>query len=659
MPTMSLQRVFELALQHHRAGRLAEARRIYLQIMAQVPDDPDALQLLGLIAHDEGRHEEAVDLIGRAAALKPAVAEYRSNLGVALWGAGRGDEALAAYNAALALVPDYADAHYNLACALKALGRSTDAVAAYREVVRLQPGMAETHISMAALLVEQGKLEEAALSYQQALQIKPDDAGLHFALGNALHKLRRPELAAAAFTEATRLEPHHPDCQNNLANVLRVQGQLGEAEAHYRTALQLNPGSPEIRLNLGNVLLDQWRLDEAAACYRQVLELNPGHADALNSLGNTLSLQGKLDQAVGHYREALRLRPAFPVIYVNMGNALRCQGKLAEAVATYEQALQLQPDYPAAHWNRSLALLSMGQYESGWQGYDWRWLERGQRRPAYLQPFWDGSPLGGRTILLYVEQGLGDTIQFIRFAPRVQQLGGRVVVICQRPLVQLLSGCAGIDKLVAEEDPLPGYDLQAGLMDLPRILRMSFAGIPAQVPYVVPDADRVAHWRRELGSSPGFKVGIVWQGNPKFSTDKLRSIPLAEYAPLVQVPVVRLFSLQKGPGTEQLDELRGRIPIVDLAGPMDATRGMFVEEAAAMMGLDLVITSDTSMAHLAGALGRPTWVALPFAADWRWLLGRTDSPWYPTMRLFRQDAWGDWRGVFARIAAALADEPGT
>jgi len=651
--TMSIRQAFDLALQHHRSGRLAEAKRIYLQILAQEPNDPDALQLLGLIAHDESRHEEAVDLIGRAVALNPAVAEYHCNLGVALWGAGRLDEAVAAYRAAVKLDPDYVDAHFNLGNALKDQEHYEQAVAAYREAIRLKPDMVEAHLNMGTGLYDLGKLNEAVTAFQKAIGLMPDLADAHYARGNALRKLKRLDDAVAAYEQCIRFKPSHHDSHNNLANVLREQGKLDLAEVSYREALRIKPESPAILVNLGNVLTDLWRLEEAEACYRQVIDRKPDHADALNSLGNALNLAGRLEEAIACYREAIRLSPETAVFYLNMGNALRTQGKLDESLASYEQALRLKPDFPAARFNRSLAWLLKGEFEHGWTEYEWRWEHRGDR-PTFAQPAWDGSPLAGRTILLYSEQGLGDTIQFIRFAPLLRQSGGRVIVRCQRPLIRLLSACAGIDELIAEDDPLPGFDVHFPLMSL----AMIFKTIPADISYLRAEFDLVEQWRRELGSIREFKIGIAWQGNPKYSLDPLRSFRLAEFAPLARIPGVRLFSLQTGLGAEQLHELGDQLSVVDLRGSMGATPAAFVEDAAVMMNLDLVVCSDSAVAHVAGALGRPTWLALPFAPDWRWLLGRDDSPWYPTIRIFTQESWGDWAGVFARIAGAIKDQLG-
>ncbi len=435
----------------------------------------------------------------------------------------------------------------------------------------------------------------------------------------------------------------------------RLRGNLDLAVESYHRALKLKPGSIEIYINLGNARADQWRLDEAVACYERVLELRPDHADAQNSLANAMSMQGRLDEAVALYRKSIAAKPGIATFYVNQGNALRAQGKLDEALASYEQALRITPDHSGAHWNRSLAWLLMGHYEAGWAEYEWRWRHR-MELPDFARPPWDGGPLSGKTVLLHAEQGLGDTIQFIRYAPLVQRRGGRVVVACQRPLLALLAGCAGIDAVVPQEDRLPDFDVHAAIMGLPHLFGTTLADIPADIPYLAAQTARVSRWRGELDPIPEFKVGLVWQGNPYHTLDQHRSFRLAEFAPLARVPGVKLVSLQWGPGSEQLDEPGRKFPVINLPGRVRLPDQAFLDDAAIMMHLDLVVTVDSAMAHLAGALGRPTWVALPFAGDWRWLFNRDDSPWYPTTRLFRQTRWGDWPGVFERIAAALAEE---
>jgi hypothetical protein len=297
--------------------------------------------------------------------------------------------------------------------------------------------------------------------------------------------------------------------------------------------------------------------------------------------------------------------------------------------------------------------LLTGDFERGWAEYQWRWKAEQCQWRDFSQPLWDGRPLEGRTILLHAEQGLGDTIQFVRYAALVKQRGGGVVVECPTPLLSLLASCERIDRLMGRGDELPAFDLQAPLLSLPGIFHTSLDTIPADGPYLFADPGLVGRWRQELGGIAGFKIGIAWQGNPKNPDDRNRSIPLSDFEPLAGCSAVRLLSLQKEAGTEQLQKVAGRFPVIDLGSRLDEAAGAFMDTAAVMMNLDLVVTSDTAIAHLAGALGVPVWVAISFVPDWRWLLDRSDSPWYPTMRLFRQTRLGDWAGVFEEIKAAL------
>ena len=365
--------------------------------------------------------------------------------------------------------------------------------------------------------------------------------------------------------------------------------------------------------------------------------------------------QGELDEAMAHFQQALQIEPYYAEAHNNLGIVLLEQGRTDESLTRFQEAIQLKSDYADAHFNRSATLLLMGHLKQGWPEYEWRSKRKEIAACPFHQPVWDGAPLAGRTILLHSEQGMGDMMQFIRYAPLVQQYGGRVVFECYEPLIRLLGRCPGIDQIVSKGSVLPEFDVHAPLLSLPGILGTSLATIPASVPYIHADEELIAHWRRELGPSRAFKVGIAWQGNPKFPTDRWRSFRLAQFEPLARLDGVRLFSLQKGPGAEQIGEVADRFAIMDLGRTLDEATGAFMDTAAIMKNLDLVVTSDTSIAHLAGALGVPVWVALPSAPDWRWLLQREDSPWYPTMRLFRQTARGDWDGVFARMAATLQE----
>ena len=315
-------------------------------------------------------------------------------------------------------------------------------------------------------------------------------------------------------------------------------------------------------------------------------------------------------------------------------------------MAQYQEALRLKPDFADAQQQVFLWLL-MGNFEHGWPEYEWRWQrkERATYKRSFAQPLWDGTPLDGHVILLHAEQGLGDTIQFVRYASQVKQRGGRVVVECPRELAPLLGRCAGIDQVVIRRQSLPAFDVHAPLLSLPGIFATRLDTIPADIPYLSVDPMLTERWRAELCIIRAFKIGIVWQGNPGHKRDRQRSVSLMQFAPLARVAQVCLFSLQKGPGTEQLQEVAERFAVTDLGSRFEN----FADTAAVLMQLDLVITVDTAVAHCAGALGIPVWVVLPFAPDWRWLLERNDSPWYPTMRLFRQKQPGDWDEVFGRI----------
>jgi lipoprotein NlpI len=428
-------------------------------------------------------------------------------------------------------------------------------------------------------------------------------------------------------------------------------GRLEEAAAEFQEAARIKPDYVEAHNNLGSVLHRLDRLDEASAALREALRLKPNYTMARNNLAVVLIDQGRFDEAICVLGELLRADPDFAQAQSNRGVAFMKQGRMAEAQACFERAIELSPEYPEAHRNRAVAWLFDGEFERGWPEFLWRWKCKDYPPHGYSQPLWDGAPLEGRTILLHAEQGMGDTLQFIRYAPWVKQQGGRVVVRCQKSLVQLLSHSAGIDQIAASNDELPPIDCRAALMDLPALCRTTLATVPRDVPYLFTDPSLVAQWRKRLASEPGFKIGINWQGNPQYRGDRYRSIPLAQFAPLAAIDGVRLYSVQKGSGLEQLGTVG--FPITDLGSRLDEGSGAFLETAAVMQGLDLVVTADTAPAHLAGALGVPVWVALSAAPEWRWMLDRQDSSWYPTMRLFRQSQLVHWGPVFAQMADQL------
>jgi tetratricopeptide (TPR) repeat protein len=638
-----------LGIAQRQQGQLAEAVASYQRALQLKPDYAEAHNSLGNALRQQGQLAEAVASYQRALQLKPDYAEAHFNLGNAFGQQGKLGEAVASYRRALQLRPDYTEVHFDLGIALQEQGALDEAVSSYRRALQLLPNYPEAHNNLGNALAKQGKPDEAAACYQQALRLQPDYAEAHTNLGNALVNQGRPAEAEASYRRALQLRPDYTEAHYNLGVALANQERPVEAEACYRRALQLRPDYAEAHNNLGVALINQERPAEAEACYRRVLQLRPDDAEAHSNLGNALAKQGKLSEAEASYRRALQLRPDYAEAHSNLGVALANQGRLGGAEASYRRALQFRPGDAEAHKNLGIALLLLGDFERGWPEYEWRWKCKELSHLSFPKSPWDGSPLAGRTILLHAEQGLGDTLQFIRYAPLVMDRGGRVVVACQRPLIRLLASCPGIDQLIAKGEALPSFDIHAPLLSLPRIFSTTLSYIPAEVPYLRADDVLVEHWRRELGPIPSLKIGIAWQGRVEHPGDRHRSFRLAQFAPLSRLAGVRLFSLQKGPGTEQLREMADGFDVTDLGSRLDD----FGDTAAVMKNLDLVITADSSPAHLAGALGVPVWVALPYASDWRWLLEREDSPWYPTMRLFRQSRWGDWDGVFDRIAGAL------
>lgn len=476
--------------------------------------------------------------------------------------------------------------------------------------------------------------------------------GITAAEANAWASLQTGDLAGAEQTsrEILRSEPSAARVWLVLGTVSHLRGNPDEAVACYQQALELRPDLSEAWSNLG--LIRQWQgaTDEAVEHFRRALELNPDFADAYNHLAISLHGRGEREEAVRLLRRALELNPDLADAHHNLGNALRSQGEPVEALACYDRALALKPDHADMHLSRALLRIQIGDYEGGWPEYEWRWRCRGYSLPTFTQPPWDGGNLAGRTILLYADHGLGDALQFVRYAPLVRRRGGRVIVACRKPLARLIASCSGVERVVVENDPVPEFDTYAPLMSLPAVFGTTVSTVPTGIPYLHADRQSIARWRRKLAPEPGLKVGIMWQGNPAYGRDHERSFRLAHLAPLAKIPGVRFVSLQHGPATEQIRAVADQFAVRNLGNRL----GDFLEIAGAMKSLDLIIAPDSAVAHLAGALGLPVWLALPFDADFRWLFGRDDSPWYPAHRLFRQRQPGDWDNVFARMAVALS-----
>ncbi|MDB5295368.1 MAG: hypothetical protein JWO31_1351, partial [Phycisphaerales bacterium] len=427
----------------------------------------------------------------------------------------------------------------------------------------------------------------------------------------------------------------------------------------YRRALALRPDAPEALSGYGLALTHAGQSGAAAVALRQAVRLRPGFVAAWTNLGLALAALGRYADAEAAYLTALRHDPSSAEAHVNRGKALKEQGRPGEAVACYDLALSADRGSPIARWNRSLALLQLGDYAAGWPAYESRWARAGASpSPRLSVPEWDGSPPAGRTILLRGEQGLGDVVQFLRYAADLRAAGARVVVEAPAPLATVLAACPHVDEVVREGEPPPPFDAHAAVMSLPALFGTTLATVPAAVPYLSADGERVRRFGAVLSALPGLKVGIAWQGNPHHPWDRHRSVPLQAYAPLAAVPGVTLVSLQRGPGLEQLERFEQLEGLAAGRGQWAGGRPVLLldrrlPEDEAVAAVDLVVTVDTLTAHLAGAMAVPTWVLLSTMVDWRWLLNRDDSPWYPTVRLFRQVRRDEWAPVFERVAATL------
>jgi len=536
-------------------------------------------------------------------------------------------------------------------------GRLKEAAAAYKAVLIEDPTNPEGLHLMGTMAVQIGRHDVALDLLLRALRVRPRFAKAHNDLGIAFDRLGRLDEAASAFAAAIDCDPAFAEAHYNLATIYKKQDKLRETLDGFARALELRPDFFQAHNNLGNVLQTLGLVELAAERYQVALALKPDSAEVHNNLGTVLQDSGDFRDAEAYYRQALILKPDYLEAHNNLAISLQRQGRYGEAEAAFRVALAQKPDDGKIRHNLSITLLAAGRFAEGWREYEYRWhsdaLAGGRR--GFRQPLWSGEALGDRVLLIHAEQGLGDTLQFIRYASLVAARGIRTLVEVPRPLLRLVQAMAIPGATIIEAGTaLPPFDLHCPLLSLPRIFGTVLETIPGIVPYVAPDPVAVARWAERLGPGPELRVGLVWAGRRRPQTsammiDRRRSMSLAQLAPLAACAGVRFYSLQKGEPAEQLAVPSGLAPIDLMAEAED-----FADTAALIANLDLVISVDTSVAHLAGALGKPVWLLNRFDTCWRWLADRDDSPWYPSLRQFRQTRSGDWAGVIARVAGALA-----
>ena len=502
---------------------------------------------------------------------------------------------------------------------------------------------------------EQGQLDKAERLCSAILEHRGDDFDALHLLG-FIHLQRGRFVEAIGFlTKAVKVDAGSADAMSNLGLALHGTGRLEDAIVQYRNALALAPRHPEILYNLGNAHLELDRIDEALASYDEALAHNPSHVGACVNRGNTLLRFNRPADALSSYDQALAAMPGHPQILTNRGHALRRLDRPQEALADFESALKKSPEFPEAHFEAALAHLTLGDFRAGWKAYEWRWKTGAfaNKRRSFRQPLWLGNmPLSGKTILLHAEQGFGDTLQFIRYAPLLASSGAHVICEVQPELVSLLSQLDGIE-VIAKGCELPHFDLHCPFLSLPLAFGTEPATIPAKIPYLAAPVARVAHWRDRLPSGHQ-RAGFVWSGSPSHKNDANRSIPLVRFDRLFENLPFACVSLQREMRDTDRKVLQGLPNLWDIGPELTD----FTETAAVISLLDVVVSVDTSVAHLAGAMGKPVVILLPHAADFRWLRDRPDTPWYPTAKLLRQPAFDDWASVIDGLADEMSARAG-
>ncbi|HLX17519.1 MAG TPA: tetratricopeptide repeat protein [Bradyrhizobium sp.] len=703
-----------LAVIHTSLGRHDAALSCCDRALALRPDFIQALSNRGAVLKQMRRYDEALASYDRALALKPDHAEVLNNRAGVLQELARYGEALGCHDRALALRGDYPEALNNRGVTLRALGRHAEALTSFDAALALRPDFVEALVNRGIAHYDLKRFGEALADYDRALSLRPDNADALNNRGNALDKLGRREEALASYDGALKLQPHHAEALYNRGAVLHKLLRLNEALASYDRALALRSDYPEALAGRGATLSDQGQFDQALASYDRAIALKADYVQAYVNRGATLHELRRSDEALKDFERALALepdnaealtnrgvalhdvarsyrapagreqaiaaepgvslhklrqlehalasqdaalaaRPDYPEALANRGVVLYDLKRFDEALASYDRAIALRPDFADAHFLKSLASLVTGDFERGWTEYEWR-----RRAPSLkntecdlAEPRWLGEEdIAGKTILLHGEQGFGDTIQFCRYVPLVAARGARVIVEVQEPLFELMTDLAGAPQLISSGDPLPDFDFHCPLPSLPLAFKTRLDTIPADIPYLRVPPQALEYWRDQLGEKRALRIGLAWAGNAKHVRDQERSMPLRDLLPLFGIDAT-FVSLQKQVRAGDAEMLE-RCGVLQFGDELTD----FSDTAALISQLDLVISVDTSVAHLAGALGKPVWILLTHAPDWRWLLDRHDSPWYPSARLFRQQATRDWRSVTAQVRQALHELTG-
>ncbi len=552
----------------------------------------------------------------------------------------------------LAIQPNHVAGSLCLADLLKETEQWNEAVFGFEHTLRLDPNCLEAALKLGVLWGQKGRPNEAAHAFSRAVEIDGNSAIARRYFGRALMDLKGFDEAIVQLQMASQLEPMVADTYMHLGHAFSGIGKPEDAVVYYSAAAEIAPKDAIPHLCLGTCLAQQSRLEEAKTSFWKALAIDPSCALAFENLGIVCESEGHLDEAYKHFSQAIQIDPQLASSHVNLGVILDRLRRYDDAEKCFHNALSVAPENIPAKFNLGMLMLRDGDWKTGFGLYELRMQLPGAKKLSVGTPMWEGDSLAGKTILVRNEQGLGDCIQFARYLPLVKNCGGRVLLSCRRSMLGLLSTCAGIDELIDANAPLPKHDMLVPMLSLPRIFGTTPENVPNTVPYLKADQARVKAWGARLAEDTGYKIGIVWRGNPGYSSDRRRSIRLENFQPIGQLSQVQFYSLQKEDVSEEIVSNRNRFQVKNFGSELDKD-GAFLDTAAIMKNLDLVVSVDSSSAHLAGALGVPVWLALAYSADWRWMQNREDTPWYPTMRLFRQSSMNGWDEVFERMAGEL------
>lgn len=646
-----------IALTRFQAGDLSGAETHCRAALTADAEDAEALHLFGVIAHRGNRNDIAIDYVRRAIAADGEVASYHNTLGYLLRLGGRYSDAASALRAAIALQEDYADAHNNLGIAHAESGNLEAAETAYREALKHRADFPEVQNNLGNLLYRMGRVGDSLAAYEAATALRPDYAEAHANRGDAFLNQGNQKEALDAYKSAADAAPHWPVAWYKLGNVLFQANDFERALKAFQRSIDLNPNQLRGLTNLGATLEKLGRYEEAAMVLRHALVLVPDDVSGLKNLGHVILKLGHAGEGLHLLRRAVELAPDDADAHYTLGNALLRMERLQEALACYARVRELQPNTARAYFAPASVLLMNGQYKEGWSAYESRFDMAAYKTNVtnVHERLWDGSPLNGKRLLIHVEQGFGDTLEFARYVPLVRERAGegKIMLLCEPELSRILETLEGVDEFYRlRSDATVTYDVQVPLMSLPHRFGTTLETIPNKTPYLkVPPGTKAKIRRRKEAK---VNVAFVWAGRPTHSDDRFRSCPLSWFAALFDIPGVDFHSIQWGPRAAELDPHLKRPNVFSMTDKLTD----FAETAAIIDQVDLVIAIDTAVAHLAGSLGKPVWTILPFGGEWRWLFRREDTPWYPNMRLFRQRILGDWRPVFQRMGAGLAQMAG-